>query len=207
MYLPAHFAEQRPDVLERFVRSHPLGMLVTLDGRRPDVDHVPMMLETAPYRLLGHVARANGVARRVPDDEEVLVVFRGADHYVTPSWYPAKQVDGRVVPTWNYATVHVRGRIRWFDAPERLRTLVEALTRTHEAPRAAPWSVHDAPEDYLASMLRMIVGFEIEVSEMTGKFKASQNRAAADRASVARGLAEEGVAAAVAAELVRDPGR
>jgi transcriptional regulator len=206
MYLPKHFAEDRAEVLAAFVQTHPLGMLVTVDGGRPTVDHVPMLLESAPaLRLRGHVARANAVATRIADGEEVLVVFRGADHYITPSWYAAKQVDGRVVPTWNYSVVEVRGRIRWFDDPDRLHAVVEALTRRHEAPRAAPWSVADAPVDYLASMLKAIIGFEIEVSAMSGKFKAAQNRSAADRDGVARGLAQDGVPASGAAELVRDP--
>lgn len=206
MYLPKHFVEDRAEVLHAFVRAHPLAMLVTLDGGRPAVDHIPMLLEAASEpRLRGHVARANAVAKRVPDGEEVLAVFHGADHYVTPSWYPAKRVDGKVVPTWNYSVVHVQGRIRWFDAPDRLRALVDDLTHAHESPRAAPWAVADAPADYVASMLRAIVGFEIEVLSMTGKFKASQNRSEADREGVARGLAEDGVPGATTAELVRDP--
>ena len=205
MYLPKHFAEDRAEVLHAFVRAHPLGMLVTLDAGRPEVDHVPMLLEASGVRLRGHVARANAVARRVADGEEVLVVFRGADQYITPSWYPAKRVDGKVVPTWNYSVVNVRGRIRWFDAADRLLALVEDLTRTHESPRAAPWAVSDAPADYLASMLRAIIGFEIDIESMTGKFKASQNRSDADREGVARGLAEQGIPGGMAAELVRDP--
>jgi transcriptional regulator len=206
MYLPKHFVEDRPEVLQSFVRAHPLGMLVTVDDGRPAVDHIPMLLEAAPgARLRGHVARANAVAKRVPDGAEVLVVFRGADHYVTPSWYAAKRVDGKVVPTWNYSVVEVRGAIRWFDAADRLRALVEDLTRTHEAARAAPWSVADAPADYVASMLRAIVGFEIEVASITGKFKASQNRSDEDRLGVGRGLAEDGVPPAMLPDLVRDP--
>jgi len=206
MYLPAHFVEDRTEVLHGFLRSHPLGMLITLEDGRPTADLIPMLLDTAPgLRLRGHVARANAVATRVADGEEVLVVFHGADHYVTPSWYAAKRVDGKVVPTWNYAVVHVRGRIRWFDAPERLRAVVEDLTRTHESGRATPWSVADAPADYVAAMLRAIVGFEVEIASMTGKFKASQNRSEADRQGVARGLAEDGVAPAALTELARDP--
>ncbi len=206
MYLPKHFSEQRPEALAAFVHTHPLGMLVTLDDGRPTVDHVPMLLEATPVlRLRGHVARANAVATRVSTGAEVLAVFRGADHYITPSWYEAKQVDGRVVPTWNYSVVEARGRIRWFDAPEQLQAIVEALTRRHESGRAAPWAVADAPPDYIASMLKAIVGFEIEVQSMIGKFKASQNRSAADRHGVGRGLAEDGVATAATAELVRDP--
>ena len=206
MYLPNHFREDRPEVLAAFVHAHPLGLLVTLDAGRPEVDHIPMLLEEGPgARLRGHVARANAVAARVADGEEVLVVFGGAQHYVTPSWYAAKRVDGKVVPTWNYSVVHVRGRIRWFDEPDRLRALVDALTRTHEASRREPWSVGDAPADYIATMLRAIVGFEIEIDSMIGKFKASQNRNEADRGGVRRGLGEDGVAPEAATELVREP--
>jgi len=208
MYLPNHFLEDRPEVLAEFVREHPLAMLVTLDGGRPTVDHIPMLLEDAPSRhLRGHVARANKVAARVTDGEEVLVVFGGAQGYITPSWYASKKTDGKVVPTWNYSVVHVRGRIRWFDAPDRLGALVEALTSTHEAPRRVQWSVADAPAEYVAGMLRAIIGFEIVVESMIGKFKASQNRDEADRAGVRRGLAEDGVPGDVAAEIVREPRR
>jgi transcriptional regulator len=208
MYLPKYFQEDRAEVLAPFLRAHPLGMLVTLDGGRPEVDHVPMLFEPGAggaALLRGHVARANSVAKRAPDGTEVLVVFRGAQSYVTPNWYASKRVDGKVVPTWNYSVVNVRGRIRWFDAPDRLRPLLDALTAEHEAPRPAPWAVADAPPDYIAGMLGAIVGFEIAVDSMTGKFKASQNRDAADRAGVSRGLATDGVPAADAAELVREP--
>jgi transcriptional regulator len=207
MYLPKYFQEDRTEVLAPFLRAHPLAMLVTLDGGRPEVDHVPMLFEHAAgaARLHGHVARANAVAKRAPDGTEVLVVFRGAQGYVTPNWYASKAIDGKVVPTWNYSVVNVRGRIRWFDAPDRLRALLDALTGEHEAPRRAPWAVADAPADYIAGMLGAIIGFEIAVESMTGKFKASQNRNEADRAGVARGLAADGVPAADAAELVREP--
>lgn len=208
MYLPKHFHEDRPEVLAPFLRAHPLGMLVTLDDGRPEVDHVPMLFEQAAAsaaRLHGHVARANSVVSRAPDGTEVLVVFRGAQGYVTPNWYASKPIDGKVVPTWNYSVVHVRGRIQWFDAPERLRTLLDALTGEHEAPRRTPWAVADAPADYIAGMLRAIIGFEIAIESMTGKFKASQNRNEGDRAGVARGLAADGVPTAAAAELVRQP--
>ena len=205
MYLPSFFREDRPEVLADFVRAHPFAMLVTLDAGRPTVNHVPMLLDGAATRLMGHVARANPVAARVAPGDEVLVVFGGAHHYVTPAWYAAKQDDGKVVPTWNYSVVHVRGRITWFDAPERLHALVDTLTRTHEASRPEPWSVADAPADYLAGMLKAIVGFEITIESMIGKFKASQNRSAADRDGVRRGLAEIGVTDADNTELVRDP--
>ena len=192
MYLPEQFREERPEELHPFLRAHPLGLLVTLANGRSEADLIPMSLVTpSPERTLlrGHVARANPVVAAVPSGTEVLVVFKGADHYVTPSWYPSKQRDGRVVPTWNYSVVHVRGRLTWFTEPAALRTLVAALTDEHERDRPAPWAVSDAPDDYIEGMLRAIVGFEIDVTEMIGKFKNSQNRNDEDRAGVAAGLA------------------
>jgi transcriptional regulator len=210
VYLPSHFVEDRPEVLGAFIEAHPFGMLVTLDGGHPTIDLMPMLLDReAPGgpRLRGHVARANPVARRVPSGAEVLAVFGGVQHYISPSWYPSMDVDDRVVPTWNYVAIEVRGRIDWFDEPQRLRGLVGALTDRHESGRSEPWSVADAPPDYIDSMLRAIVGFEIAVASLTGKFKGSQNRSAADRDGVARGLAADGVSAASIAELVREPRR
>lgn len=207
MYLPTHFAEDRPELLANFIATHPLGMLITLADGRPTADYLPMLIDTGPTgaRLHGHVARANAVANTDSAGVDVLVVFGGAQHYVSPAWYASKQSDGRVVPTWNYAVVHVRGRIQWFDELERLRALVTRLTERHESARAQPWSVSDAPRAYIDSMLRAIVGFEIAVESMTGKFKASQNRNAADRAGVRQGLAADGVTAESMAELVHEP--
>jgi transcriptional regulator len=210
VYLPSHFVEDRPEVLAAYIGAHPLAMLVTLDAGRATVDLIPMLLEReAPGgpRLLGHVARANPVIARVPPGTEVLAVFGGAQHYVSPSWYPSIEADGRAVPTWNYVAIEVRGAIAWFDEPARLRGLVGMLTEKHESGRAEPWSVADAPQDYIDSMVRAIVGFEIAVASLVGKFKGSQNRVAADRGGVARGLAADGVSAETIAELVREPRR
>lgn len=207
MYRPAHFREERLDVLHGFIERHPLGALVTLVSGRPEVDHVPMLLDRDAGqwgRLRGHVARANPVVRQTPDGTPVLAVFAGADAYVSPSAYPSKQVDGRVVPTWNYSVVHARGPIRWFDDPDRLHDLVSALTDRHESGRTEPWAVDDAPDDYVDAMVRAIVGFEIDVGTLEGKFKASQNRAAGDREGVRRQLGD-GRARSELDELVRDP--
>ena len=207
MYRPAHFREERRDVLHGFIERHPLGALVTVAAGRPEVDHVPMQLdrEAGPCgRLSGHVARANPVVRAPPDGSQVLVVFAGADAYVSPSAYPSKQVDGRVVPTWNYAVVHARGPIRWFDDRDRLHALVAALTDRHESGRAEPWAVTDAPADYMDAMVRGIVGFEIEVEVLEGNFKSSQNRADADRDGVRRQLSDVRTPDELA-ELVRAP--
>lgn len=209
MYLPAHFREDRPDVLDAFVVAHPLGLLVTLQDGRPTIDPIPMRLEVGTdgtRRLRGHVARGNAAASAVPAGADVLVMFGGANQYISPSWYATKRVDGRVVPTWNYSIVEVRGRITWYREPEPLLDLVNLLTNHHEARRADPWKVSDAPDDYIEGMLKAIVGFDIAVDSMVGKFKASQNRNEADRAGVAAGLAADGADPAAAAELVRPPG-
>jgi transcriptional regulator len=207
MYLPDQFRENRVEILHAFIERHPLGTLVASVGGRPEANHVPMLLDRtggALGTLAGHVARANPVWRNVADATEVLVVFGGADAYVSPSSYPSKKTDGRVVPTWNYAVAHVHGRIRFFDDQGRLHALVSALTGRHEAGQPEPWAVTDAPEAYIDAMLRAIVGFEIEIAEISGKFKASQNRPDADRAGV-RSRLREGRGEADLDELVREP--
>jgi transcriptional regulator len=206
MYVPAHFREARPEVLHDFIARHPLSTLVVRTAAGLEANHIPMELVLAagaPPRLRGHVARANPVWAQALPDEPVLAIFTGAQHYVTPSWYPAKARHGKVVPTWNYAAVHASGRIRFVDDAPWLRSLVGSLTDAHEARRDTPWKVGDAPDEYVAAMLRAIVGFEIEVSSLTGKFKASQNRDAGDRDGVARGLAAEGAGNDDVQELLR----
>lgn len=206
MYLPRHFSERRTEVLGDFIERHPLGLLVTTTNGVPVADHVPMLLvrdQGASGTLQGHVARANPLWRATADAAAVLVVFHGADAYLSPSWYPSKHVDGKVVPTWNYSVVHALGRIRFFEDEARLHALVSKLTDHFEGSRPEPWSVSDAPEGYVRSMLRAIVGFEIEVTELAGKFKASQNRSAEDRAGVRGGMGAGG--AGDLDELVRDP--
>jgi transcriptional regulator len=207
VYLPEHFREQRPELIEALIKAAPLAMLVTLEDGRPVVNHIPMALHGSeePKVLRGHVARANPVPSKVLSGTEVLVVFTGPDHYVTPSWYPSKQVDGRVVPTWNYAVVHVRGRIRWMTDQETTHAIVSRLTDQHERSQEHPWAVSDAPPDYIDKMLRAIVGFEITVDSALGKFKGSQNRTEADRHGVARGLGRAGIPEETVVQLVKDP--
>jgi transcriptional regulator len=206
MYLPSHFSERRLEVLHDFIERHPLAMLVTAAGGVSVADHVPMLLvpDQGPNGTLhGHVARANPLWSTTATGAEVLVVFHGADAYVSPSSYPSKRTDGKVVPTWNYSVVHARGRIRFFDDETRLHALVSSLTDHFEAPRPEPWSLTDAPEDYVRRMLRAIVGLEIEIVDLVGKFKASQNRSTEDRAGV-RGALDASNAGTLD-ELVRDP--
>ena len=208
MYLPAHFEEIRTDVLHTAMQQHPLATLVTQDAAGSlQADAIPLIVEPRPLALgtlRGHVARANPLWRETRGD--VLVVFQGAQSYVSPGWYPTKAEHGKVVPTWNYIVVQARGRLRAIEDAAWLHALVSRLTDRFEATRPKPWGVGDAPPDYIATMLGAIVGVEIEIDALIGKWKVSQNRNAADRAGVAAGLAAlhgDADAAAMAVEVAR----
>jgi transcriptional regulator len=201
MYLPAHFEERRIDVLHAMQRAHPLGLLVTLSDAGLQANPLPFLLDldAGPFGTLrGHVARANPLWRETRSDVDALVVFQGPQAYVSPSFYPSKADHGKVVPTWNYITVQARGTLRAIDDSAWVRELVTRLTQQHEAPRSAPWAVSDAPADYIDSMVRAIVGIEIPLTGLVGKWKVSQNRGVADRRGVAQGL-RAGAAGEVAA--------
>jgi transcriptional regulator len=204
VYVPAHFIESRPDFLRRFVERHPLATLVAHGSQGLTADRLPMRWQqaAAPGTLQGHIARANPLWRNVEEASDVLVLFDGPQHYISPNWYPSKLDDGRVVPTWNYATVQMRGPIRFIQDPLWLRTLVDELTRTHEHSQAAPWQLTDAPADFVERMLQAIVGVEIQVHHVEGKFKGSQNRSTADRQSVAGHLRSAGLDDETLQELV-----
>jgi transcriptional regulator len=193
MYLPTHFEEKRVEVLHGLVRSHPLGLLVTHGASGLQANSIPFLIDPdpAPFGTLrGHVARANPVWRE-GGGSEALVVFQGPQAYVSPGWYPAKAEHGKVVPTWNYVMVQARGTLRVLDDAAWLHALVTRLTATHEAPQARPWAVADAPSEYIDTMLRAIIGIEIELVALAGKWKVSQNRGAADRAGTIAGLAAQ----------------
>jgi len=188
MYLPAHFAQHDPAALQGLVRAHPLAALVSSTG--PDgltADHVPLEFDTDSGCLRGHVARANPLWQHA-DGQAVLAIFHGPEAYVSPSWYPSKAEHHKVVPTWNYAVVHAHGPLQAVHDAPWLHALVTRLTSQHEASRAGPWAVTDAPPAYIDQMLRAIVGIQIPVERWVGKWKLSQNRSAADRDGVARGL-------------------
>lgn len=196
MYLPAHFEEKRPEVLHALMREHPLGQLVTHGPDGLDANPLPFELDTSvgPHGLLrAHVARANPVWQQAADTE-VLVIFQAADGYISPNWYPSKPEHHRHVPTWNYARVHAHGVLRVRDDERFLRGLVARLTRDHEArsQQTRPWKMGDAPGDYIDSMLKMIVGIEIEITRLVGKFKLGQNRELRDRLGAADGLTARG---------------
>jgi transcriptional regulator len=205
MYQPAHFREDRLDVQHELIRQHPLAMLVSTGPAGLVANPIPFILDagSGPYGTLQcHVARANPHWKDLETVAECLVIFQAADHYITPSWYPTKRETGKVVPTWNYATVHAWGAPRVIQDPDWIRKQVEALTRMQETPRAEPWAVSDAPEPFVASQLRGIVGIEIPIARIEGKWKVSQNRPPADRAGVRDGLAAEGPSSQDMARLV-----
>jgi transcriptional regulator len=211
VYVPEHFRESRSEVLYAFVAQHPLATLVANTAEGLTANHIPMLwlnAEDGSSVLRGHIARANPLWRLLGPGASVLAIFTGAQHYISPTWYPSKREDGKVVPTWNYAAVHMRGHIRFIDGASWLRGIVESLTDIHEEtsrrerPDAARWHVSDAPENYIASMLHAIVGFEISIVDVEGKFKGIQNRPMADRRNVADQLRATGLPASQLAELV-----
>jgi len=191
MYLPKHFEQTDPAALARLMREYPLATVVTsaADGALT-ADHVPLewLADGGTHGTLrGHVARANPLWRHAAD-KPVLVVFNGPQAYISPSWYPSKQEHHKVVPTWNYAVVHATGVLRAIQDAPWLHALVSGLTSTHEGGRTAPWAVRDAPDDYVQQMLRAIVGIEIPVDTLVGKWKLSQNRTPTDLAGTVTGL-------------------
>ncbi|AJP56998.1 transcriptional regulator [Pandoraea vervacti] len=209
MYQPAAFTEDRPEVLHDLIRSHPLGLLVSAGPAGLVADAIPFLMyadEGEFGTLRGHLARANPHGAALRDVDDCLIAFTGPQGYITPSWYAAKAEHGKVVPTWNYAAVHVWGKPRVIDDAAWLRRLVGELTQSQEHGRAAPWAVEDAPADYVDSMLRAIVGVEIPIRRIEGKFKMSQNRPMPDRVGVVNGLHAEGPHSDALAALVASRG-
>ena len=184
MYVPDHFREDRPDVLHDAMRRIGFATLVTTGL---EANHLPMLLKDGVLR--GHVARANPVWKA--GDGAALAIFLGPHAYVSPNWYPSKAETGKAVPTWNYITVHARGAISWIQDADWLRAHVTALSDAHEAERPEPWKVSDAPASYIDSLLRAIVGFELTIETLEGKYKLSQNRDAADRDGVREAFTSE----------------
>jgi len=198
MYIPRHFRQQEARELHGLMRAHPLATLITHGDRGLTANHMPLLFDAAAGAhgvLRGHVARANPLWRDAGSGCPALALFHGPDAYVSPGWYPSKRDDPRVVPTWNYAVVHVHGTLSAVEDRAWLRTLVTALTAAHEASRREPWQVDDAPPEYVEQLLGAIVGLELAVTRIEGKWKLSQNRPPADRAGVAAGLRAEAGAA------------
>ena len=208
LYMPPAFrVDDLPLLLDHIARTG-LASFITVGADGPIVSHVPLVHEpsdTGLGRLIGHLARANPQWQETDLSKPALAVFMGPDAYVSPSWYPSKAEAGRVVPTWNYAVVHVRGALTFFDDAAKLRDAVERLTDHHERTRADRWQVSDAPERYVASQLKGIVGFEIAISSIEGKYKLSQNKSEPDRQGAIAGLAQEGDAGSLATRALMCP--
>ena len=195
MYLPAHFEESRVEILHNLMRAFPLATVVTLSADGLNANHIPFLLsqEPGPFGTLrGHIARSNPMFSDLVQDVETLAVFHGPDSYITPSWYATKQEHGKVVPTWNFAVVHAYGTLRVVDDAVWVRTLVEALTTQQEAPFSEPWSVSDAPHGFVDQRLGAIVGIEMVITKLIGKWKVSQNQPVENQIGVVQGLSALG---------------
>lgn len=194
MYVPEHFAEPDTDTLHALIRAYPLATLIVHDTNGLSANHIPLHLESPskPHgKLTGHIPRANPLSA-YSDTTEALAVFHGPSAYITPNWYPTKREHGKAVPTWNYAVAHVYGKLRIIDDPEWVKSQVESMTDKQEGQFTHPWQVSDAPEAYVAQLLRALVGIEIAITRLIGKVKASQNQPAMNRAGVVEGLKSTG---------------
>ncbi|NOT14464.1 MAG: FMN-binding negative transcriptional regulator [Methylotenera sp.] len=191
MYIPAHFEESRIEVLHDLMRTHPLATLITMSSDGINANHVPLLLiqELGQYGTLrGHVARANPIWTDLLSNVEALVIFHGTNHYITPSWYPTKHEHGKVVPTWNYVVVHAYGTLRIIDDAVWIKNQLESLTTQYEASFDKPWAVSDAPAEFTNQMINAIIGIEISVTKLVGKWKVSQNQPTANQTGVVKGL-------------------
>ncbi|WP_294332571.1 FMN-binding negative transcriptional regulator [uncultured Sphingomonas sp.] len=197
MYRPPAFREDRPDILHALIRSYPLGTLITCGSAGLMANLLPFTLAVAQggTRLLAHLAKANEQVAQLREGTPALILFHGPQGYVSPNWYPTKHAHGKAVPTWNYIAVEARGTPRILEDRDWLRDQLSGLTATHEQGRPAPWRLTDAPADFIEGQLRGIVGLEIAVDQLTGKWKVSQNQPPENRAGVERALRADGNAA------------
>jgi transcriptional regulator len=192
MYIPRANQEDRIPVLHKLMADQPFVSLITMGSSGLFASHIPMVLEQngAMGQLRGHISRANRQWRDHTPSVEALAIFSGPQHYITPTWYPEKQETGKVVPTWNYVVVHAYGYLKVIEDGEWLMAHLQKLTGIHEAESPIPWKIGDAPADYIASQMKGIVGLEMDIERLEGKWKISQNRSEKDRSGVAKGLAE-----------------
>ena len=206
MYCPEPFAETRPEILRALIQRYPLATLVSMGGNGLEANHIPLYLvpgEGVQPVLQGHVARANPLWREAPPGGEVLVIFQGPQHYISPSWYATKAETGKVVPTWNYAVVHAYGQLQVRDDPAWVRQQMVALTAQQEKDFTLPWQLEDAPQDFTERLIQQVVGIEIPISRWMGKWKVSQNQPQCNQGSVAAHLVQQGdVSSAAMADLV-----
>ncbi len=209
MYIPPHFNVDQIGVLHDAIRTAGLATLVTMTADGMIASHLPLLIDPdpAPYgTLIGHLARANPQTKTTDAAVQAMVIFHGPDGYISPSLYATKRETEKVVPTWNYIAIHAYGTIEFFNEPNRLLGVVTRLTEKHEATRAQPWAVTDAPADFVQGMLKAIVGVSIPIARLEGKFKMSQNRPPADHAGIVSGLEADGKAD-LAAEVARALGK
>lgn len=209
MYQPQHFKDDDLAAQHGIIRDHPLGMLVSAGPGGLVANPVPFTLypNEGPFGTLRcHIAKANQQWRELQSVDECLVVFQGPQAYITPSWYATKRETGKVVPTWDYATVHAWGRPVVTDDQAWLRRQIDDLTAVNEGGLPHPWQVDDAPASYIASQIKGIVGIELQIARIEGKWKMSQNRPMADRVGVVAGLRAQGGEAAVVSEIVAERG-
>lgn len=194
MYSPPAFREDRIDVLHDAIRANPLGTMITCGSAGLMANVIPFVLrrKAGGDKLVAHLAKANNQITQLREQTQVLVVFQGPQAYITPSWYATKQEHGKVVPTWNYVIVQARGTPVVIDDPNWLRSQIDDLTEAHERDRPAPWSVDDAPDEFVASTMKGIVGLELPIDSIEGKWKVSQNQPGENRQGVERGLRNDG---------------
>lgn len=186
MYNPSHFQETRSEVLLELIKNHALASITRLTPEGLVADHIPLMhiADGSPFgKLIGHVAKKNPIWQS-PSATEHLIIFQASDHYISPNWYASKAQTAKVVPTWNYAVVHITAHLKAIENSDGILAILENLTVKNEASQAHPWQVQDAPADYLATMMANIVGIEFEIKSMVGKFKVSQNQVPDNQKSV-----------------------
>jgi transcriptional regulator len=192
MYIPQHFEETRINVLHAMIRANPLATLVTLDDRQFNANHIPMVLDAESGILRAHIARANSLWKTFNEDIGCMAIFQGPISYISPSYYPSKKISERVVPTWNYAVVHVHAKLKVIDDAAWILNQINALTHQQEAPREQPWKVADAPADYVDQLVGALIGLELSIESIEGKWKVSQNQKPQDHQGVIDGLLSEG---------------
>ncbi|PKQ27599.1 MAG: transcriptional regulator [Candidatus Anoxymicrobium japonicum] len=196
MYIPKQFEEISVDLMHELIRAHPFATLVSHSASGLNANHIPLLLSASPSpygTLQGHIARANPLFGEIADGIETLAIFHGPDAYISPSWYATKKETGKVVPTWNYAVVHAYGYLRVVDNASWLRAQLDALTDDNEAPLREPWAVSDAPPEYIEKMMAAIVGVEIVITKLLGKWKVSQNQPTQNHASLISALKANGL--------------
>ena len=194
MYQPKFFVEENPDAAVALVEQHPLGTLIVQDKDNFEVNHIPFVIdriEPDVTRLRAHIPRANSLSSLLNTEQNCVVTFSGADGYNTPSWYATKKQHGKVVPTWNYSVAHVYGKIRVIDDPDWVLSQLQALTNLNEKQRAEPWAVSDAPDEFIATQLKALVGLELIATRIDAKTKASQNQPQANQTSVLQAMKSE----------------